>query len=92
MTRKQKLAAAIATAERFHDYSQRLKGFLRESEEKIEMLEIENGYLKTRCTLFTWDKEEYKRLIAENKELKLRVKALELLVDTAMGCQSPVRK
>lgn len=85
MTRKQKLVAAVATAEHFHDYSQRLKGFLRESEEKIKMLETENGYLKTRCALFTWDKQEYSRLKKENKELKKRIEGLEAIVDVVLA-------
>lgn len=85
MTRKKKLESALTTAEHYRNYSQRLKGFLKESEEKIEMLENENEYLKTRCAFFTWDKQEYSRLKKENKELKKRIEGLEVIVDVVLA-------
>lgn len=85
MTRKRKLEAALAAAEYYHDYAQRIKGFLKESNEKIEELRKINNELECRNTYSTWDRQEYKRLKTENRELKHRVHALEVLVDLALG-------
>lgn len=85
MTKSKKLKEALAKIEYYQDYSRQLKGYIEESEKKILELKSENRFLASQVIFSTWDKKEYKRLISENKEMNLRIKTLDLLLDIALG-------